>query len=366
MDIEEVKAAIDQITDTVATRLDEMETKLFEERQRSDQLETMLRRHPSGGNETKKGPTIEEKAFSGFLRRGPNSLPELERKSLTVGTSTEGGYLVVEQFAQEILKNLVQYSPIRQAARVGRMAASQIVLPRRTSAPTAAWVGETQTRSTTQAAYGQVAIDAHEAACYVDASAKLLEDAQFNVDAEIANDLAEEFGRIEGNAFVLGNGINKPFGILFDINIAALASGAATAITADALIDALYALPAFYRGRSSWLMNGTTLASVRKLKDGQGQYLWAPGLIPGQPSTLLGRPVVEAVDCPDVEAGAYPIVVGDFDSGYRIFDRVDMSVLRDPFTQATSGLVRFHARRRVGGDVVKAEAFRKILVATSV
>ncbi len=303
----------------------------------------MLKR---AGNEyvaggTKKGQTLEQKAFSGFLRRGPDQLPDMERKSLTVGTNTDGGYLVTSQFANEILKNLVQYSPVRQAARVGRMSSSQIILPRRTSAPTAGWVGETQTRSSAQAAYGQVTIPAHEAACYVDASIKLLEDAEFSVESEIASDLAEEFGRLEGVAFVSGDGINKPSGFLVNSSIPEVASGAATSITADALIDALYDLPAFYRSRSTWMMSSSTLATVRKLKDGQGQYLWAPGIASGEPSTLLGRPVIDAPDMPSISAGVYAIALGDFDFGYRVYDRIDMTLLRDPFSLATSGLVRF-------------------------
>lgn len=367
--IAEVKAAVEQMAGNIGKRLDEIERKLADEQERSDGIEIMLKRAPlsmTTDAETKKGPSIEQKAFSGFLRRGPDSLPELERKTLTVGSSTEGGYLVVEQFANEILKNLVEFSPVRQAARVGRMSASQIVLPRRTSTPTAAWVGETQARSGTQSAYGQVQIEAHEMACYIDASIKLLEDAHFNIESEIASDLAEEFGRLESVSFITGDGINKPFGFLLDDDVPEVASGAATSITADALIDALYDLKMFYRSRASWMMNSTTLATVRKMKDGQGNYLWQPGLAPGQPSSLLGRPVIEAPDMPDVSAGLYAIVLGDFDSGYRIFDRVDMSILRDPFTQATGGLVRFHARRRVGGDVVKAEALRRIKVAVSV
>nr|WP_237718338.1 phage major capsid protein [Rhodovulum sp. PH10] len=352
---------------TTNKRFDEIEAKLEAEHKRGDEIETAMNRTGTGGGaEVKKGPTLEEKAFSNFIRRGVESLPEVERKSLTVGSNQDGGYLVTSQFQREIIKNLVQFSPVRQAARVGRMSSSQIILPKRTAAPTAHWVGEEQARSATQAAYGQLTISAHEAACYVDASIKLVEDSEFPIEQEIAADLAEEFGRIEGAAFVSGDGVNKPFGILSSAAVPQVASGHASTITADALIDALYALPAFYRSRSAWMLNSTTLAAIRKLKDGQGQYLWAPGLQPDQPSTLLGRPVIDAPDMPDIAGGAFPIVLGDFASGYRIFDRVDMTILRDPYTQATNGLVRFHCRRRVGGDVVKAEALRKIKVAASV
>ena len=258
-------------------------------------------------------------------------------------------------------------SPIRQAARVGQMSGSEIVVPKRTGRPTGYWVGENEDRTETQSAYGQVAIPSHEMACYVDCSIKLLEDSAFDLNSEIGLDLAEEFGRLEGAAFVSGDTPKQPQGLLTSSEITSLASGAATTITADALIDVFYDLKAPYRNTSSWVMNGTTIAAVRKLKNGEGEYIWQPGLQPNQPSTLLGRPVIEAPDMPNVGAGAYPILFGDFLRGYRVYDRMNgMSILRDPYSMATVGVVRFHARRRVGGAVVKAEALRKIKIATSV
>lgn len=364
MELEELKSAFDAHDEATTKRLETLEAELKAERDRADRIETAMKRSPrgAGGNEVAE-PTIEEKAWNGFLRRGPESLPEAERKALTMGDNTTGGYLATSQFTTEVLKNLVEVSPVRQAARVGSMNAGEILIPKRTGRPTAYWVGETEDRTETQSAYGQSRITAHEMAAYVDVSQQTLEDAAVNVEQEVASDLAEEFGRLEGEAFLIGNGVKKPTGLLAAEGITEVNSGSATTITADALISIFYALPAFYRNQASWMLNGTTLAAVRKLKDGQGQYLWAPGLAAGQPETLLGRPVVEAVDMPDIEAGTTPIVVGDFMRAYRIYDRVGMSVLRDPYTVATKGLVRFHARRRVGADVVKAEAVRKLKIA---
>ena len=126
----------------------------------------------------------------------------------------------------------------------------------------------------------------------------------------------------------------------------------------------MYALPATYRNRGAWAMNGTALAAIRKLKDTAGQYLWQPSLQAGQPETILGRPVVEMVDMPDVEADAFPIIYGDF-SAYRIVDRLAMSVLVNPYLLATKGVTRIHATRRVGGRVIQAARFRKLKMATS-
>ena len=123
--------------------------------------------------------------------------------------------------------------------------------------------------------------------------------------------------------------------------------------------------PPAYRGNGAWMMNSTTVGAVRKLVTSTGAPLWVDSLAAANPPTILGRPVIEAIDMPDIAANAFPVVFGDFNSAYRIYDRVSLTLLRDPFTQATNGLVRFHARRRVGGDVVLAEAIRKLKIATS-
>lgn len=331
-------------------------------------IETAMRRTGSGPLTGEPGvktsAPAEVKAFNSFMRRGVEAMDDIERKSLSLSGDTNGGYLATAEFSREIIKNLVQFSPVRDAARVGNMRTTELLIPVRTGAPTAYWVSETETRTGTQAAYGQKRIVAREMACYVDVSQQLLEDSEFDMQTEVSADLAEEFGRLEGLAFVSGDGVGKPLGFMSDTNITSVNSGSALIITADGLITTLYDLPAFYRNKATWMMNGTTLASCRKLKDGTGQYIWQPGIAAGQPETILGRPVVEAPDMPSEGAGLYPIAVGDFNQAYRIYDRVGMSILRDPFTQATSGLVRFHARRRVDGAVVKAEALRKVKCST--
>jgi HK97 family phage major capsid protein len=213
-----------------------------------------------------------------------------------------------------------------------------------------------------------VEIPVHEMACYVDVSLRLLEDSAVNVEAEVASDLAEEFGRLEGEAFIEGNGFKKPVGLMVDTNVPYTPTGNASTLGStptDLLIDVFYSVQPFYRNRGAWMVNGTTLAAIRKLKDGEGNYIWRAGLSEGQPATILGRPVIEAVDMADVGSAAEPILFGDFNTGYRIYDRVNMSILRDPYSVATKGLVRFHARRRVGGAVVRPAALRKIRCATS-
>lgn len=361
--IEELKAKIVDL-ETKGAKVDELANELKAAQKRADDLELKLNRPGAIATKDEKN-AMQTKAFTIFLRKGKESLEPSEVKSLTVSPDTAGGYLAPPEFSREVDKNIVQFSPIRQAARVGATASGSVIIPRRTGAPTAGWVGETEARPEAQSAYGQIEIPINEAACYVDVSNQLLEDAAVDVAAEVAFDLAEEFGRIEGAAFVNGDGLKKPLGILQDASVAFTPSGNASALTADGLIDLFYALAPFYRQRGAWLANGKTLATIRKFKDGQGQFLWQPGLAAGQPETILGRPVVEAVDLPDIAAGAFPIAFGDFSTGYRIYDRVTLSLLRDPYSQATSGLTRFHARRRVGGGVVRAEAIRKLKVSVA-
>lgn len=370
-----VTKALDGLRTTVDERFTALESKVadFDKvAKRLDAIELKVNRPGGSGKSEDERAELERKAFVTFLRKGREALGADEIKSLRISDDTAGGYLAPVKFVAEVDKDLVQFSPVRQAARVGSTSSGSVQIPRRTGAPTAVWVGETETRTETQSAYGQVEIPVNEAADYVDVSNQLLEDSAVNIASEVAFDLAEEFGRLEGAAFVNGDGVKKPLGLLADTGVSYTASGVAAALTygthngIDALLDLYYAMNPYYRQRGTWLMNGSTIAAIGKLKSATEElYLWQPAAAAGQPDTFLGRPVVEAVDMDDIGAGAFPIIFGDFASAYRIYDRVSLSLLRDPYSQATSGLTRFHARRRVGARVVRAEAVRKLKIATS-
>lgn len=352
----------------VDTRLSVVEEGVGNVVKSTDRIEQKLNR-PGADDETKAKPgEIETKAFGGFLRGGRESLQPDEIKSLRVGDDTSGGYLAPDDFVKEVIKGIVEVSPVRQAAKVGSTASGSVIIPKRTGTPTAQWAGEEEESSETGSAYGQAEIPVHEATCYVDVSLRLLEDAAVNVESEVAFDLAEEFGRLEGVALVSGDGVKKPQGFMSDTGVAYTPSGTAATLGAnpeDNLITLMYAMPAFYRNSGVWMMNGGTLATIRKLKDSNGAFLWQPSLQAGQPETILGRPVIESPDMDDIGADAEPIAFGNFARAYRIYDRVNLSVMRDPYSMAKKGLVRFHARRRVGGGVVLAEAIRKLKCATS-
>jgi HK97 family phage major capsid protein len=337
---------------------------------RLDDIEAKLARPNLGGKaKAEDEPNEERKAFTHYLRQGKEALGADEVKSLRVADDTAGGYLAPADFVAEVVKGIVEQSPIRQAARVGSTSSGEVILPKRTGRPTGAWVGETETRPATESAYGQIEVPIHEMACYVDVSQRLLEDAAVNVESEVASDLAEEFGRLESLGFSRGDGVKKPVGIMEAAGVAYTPTGNASTLgtnPADTMIDAFYALPAYYRNRAVWLMNSKTISTVRKLKDGStGAYLWQPGLAAGDPATILGRPLIEDPTMDDVGSGTEPILLGDIASAYRIYDRVALSLMRDPYSQAANGLVRFHARRRTGGALVLAEAIRKIRCATT-
>jgi HK97 family phage major capsid protein len=356
--VEELRNGFTEFRTEQGATLDELRSQLAD-------LETRMNRPGNGGSNGTGEISLEQRAFSNFLRLGPERMVADETRALIVGDDTKGGYLAPAEFQAEVVRGIVEISPIRQAVRVGNTSAGSVILPKLTGRPTAQWVGEDEERPETTMTYGQLEIPMHELACYIDVSLRLLEDSAINVDSEIATELSQEFALKENTAFSNGDGAKKPVGIQRVAGIAEVVNGSTTAVNPDKLIGLLYGLPQQYRNNGSWLMNGTTLGLIRTMKDSNNNYLWQPSLQAGQPSTLLGRPVIEDPTMPDIASGNFPIMYGDFNRAYRIYDRIGMSILRDPYTQATRGLVRFHARRRVGGGPVLTEALRKLKMSAS-
>ena len=320
-------------------------------------VETRANR-PTGGNPADPAADLERRAFASFCRGGVERMGADEVRALNVSTDTGGGYTVPQTFLAELQRNLVLFSPIRSLARVTPVASPQILWPKRTGTLNTTWSTETTPSTSTQPSYGQDTYNVFEMKCFVDVSNQLLEDSAFNIESELAFDIAEEFGRAEGAAFVAGDGTHKPAGILSNADITRVTSDGAAELIGDDILNVFHSLPSAYAARASWTMNRATIATVRKIKNTTGDYLWQPSLQDGNPGLLLGRPVVEMPDMPDMAPGVTPIAFGDYGAGFRIFERVGLSIMRDPYSQATNGLVRFHARRRVGGGVNKPECFR--------
>ena len=359
---EERMTAIEEQVAGMDTRLSAVEESVGNVAKAAGRIEQKLAR-PGIITSAEDPQDIQKKAFGAYVRHGDAAGAEL--KALDMATNG-GGFLAPPTFVNEVVKNLVEFSPIRQYARVISIGAAEARMPKRTGTMTAAWVTETGNRPSTDPTYGEIILTPHEAACFVDVSNALLEDNQYNLQGELSADFAEEFGRLEGGAFVSGSGNGQPGGILTDTTIPQVASGAAGAISADSLIDLFHALPGFYAANGVWGMNRSTIGVVRKMKSNDGDFLWRDSLSEGNPATILGRPVIELPDMPDLAANALPIMFGDLRQGYRIVDRLSLSVMRDPYSRATNGQTRFHGRRRVGGDVVKPEAIRLLKVATAI
>jgi len=346
---------------------EEMNQKLTIAEQNAEQIkeqvskiETMVTR-PDSGFESKQ---VDEylNAFDKYCRKGVDGLDSMEKKALTVSNDTTGGYLAPPEYVRELLKTITEISPIRSIARVRSTGARSIQIPKRDGQFAAQWVSESGTRSeTTGYTVGLEELPAHEMYALVDISEQDLEDTVFDLEAEMQSEFAEQFAKAEGTAFVSGNAVGKPQGFM-DATITEVNSGSADAVTGDGLISLVHNIKSDYTRNGTFVFNRATLASIRKLKDTAGQYVFQPGMMLGgnMVNTILGHPYVEATDMPSEGSNTYPVAFGDFRRAYMIVDRVNLAVLRDPFTQATTGNVRYIARKRVGGQVVQAEAINKL------
>jgi HK97 family phage major capsid protein len=328
-----------------------------------EKLETVVRR-PNSGFDTKQVDDYMD-AFDKYCRKGVEGLDTMEKKALTVSNDSTGGYLAPPEYVQELLKDVTEISPIRSIARTRSTGARSIQVPKRTGQFAAQWVSESGTRTeTTGYNVGLEEIAAHEQYALVDISEQDLEDTVFDLEAEMQSEFSQQFAKAEGAAFVSGNSVGKPEGFMTNASVSEINSGSGTAITGDSLISLVHNIKSDYGKNGVFVFNRSTLAAIRKLKDTAGQYVFQAGmsLQGGATNTILGYSYIEASDMANVAGNAYPVAFGDFRRGYMIVDRVNLAVLRDPFTQATTGNVRYIARRRVGGQVVLPEAITKLKV----
>tara|TARA_R100001460_G_scaffold90639_1_gene132327 strand:- start:2082 stop:3296 length:1215 start_codon:yes stop_codon:yes gene_type:complete len=334
-------------------------------KEQMEQIHTVVTR-PNSGFETKQvDATL--KAFDQYCRKGLDKLEPDERKALTVSNDSTGGFLAPPEYVRELIKTITEISPIRSIARIRQTAQRSIQVPKRTGQFAAAWVAESGTRTeTTGYTVGLEEIPAHEYYALIDISEQDLEDTVFDLEAEMQSEFAERFALLEGTAFVSGDAVGKPEGFMTNSSVSEVVSGNASNLLADGLITLVHSIKAEYARQGTFVFNRSTLAAIRKLKDTAGQYVFQPGMMltGGVTNTILGFPYVQATDMPDVGAGNFPIAFGDFRRAYMIVDRINLAVLRDPFTQATTGNVRYVARKRTGGQVVLAEAIVKQKVST--
>ena len=322
-----------------------------------DNFETMLKRPEA--NLGASDIDISMKAFDKWIKKGDDALDEMEKKALTIGDDTSAGFLAPPEYVNELIKTITEITPFRSAARVRNTSNKSVQIPSRTATFTAQWVAEAGTRSeTTGYTTNLEEIPTHEIYAEVSISNQMLEDSAFNLESEMQQEFATQFAKQEGLSFISGDAVGKPEGVLTNSSVATSVSGSASALTGDGLITLVHAIKSDYGQNGLFMFNRTTLGAIRKLKDSAGQYVFQAGMMltAGVPNSVLGYAYVEAPDLPDVGSGTKPIIFGDFNRGYMVVDRVNLSVLRDPFTQAATGNVKYLARRRVGGQVILPEA----------
>ena len=282
--------------------------------------------------------------------------------ALQIGTDTEGGYLVPDEFENTLVEALEEENIFRQMAKIIQTSSGDRKIPVVATKGTASWMDEEGAYPESDDSFGQVSIGAYKLGTMIKVSEELLNDSVFDLQSYITREFARRIGSKEEEAFFTGNGTGKPLGILAATGGAetGITAASATAVTADELIDLYYSLRSPYRRNAVWTLNDSTVKAIRKLKDGNGQYLWQPGITAGAPDMILGRPVRTSTYMPEIAAGAKTIAFGDF-SYYWIADRQGRSFKRLNELFAATGQVGFLASQRVDGKLVLPEAV-KVLV----
>ena len=383
--------------DRINKGLDDLADQMKAAAKRADEIEAKANRVALSGG---KADEIETKAAAAFAAQtgsavsvedfreyksalygmgGPlrNAQMKGEIKALSVGSDPDGGYLVTPDTTGRIVSRIYETSPMRQEASVMSIGTDTLEGLNDLGQNGFAWVGETGGRTeTTTAQLGKWSIPVHEAVSIVSATQRVLEDARLDLEAWLATKSADRIARGENAAFVSGDGVSKPRGLFAYPTAATVdasrawgtfehvntgANGAFRTRSGDTnavddLMNVVYALKAAYRANAKWMTNRATLREARKLKDGQGNYIWQPSAVAGQPSALLGFPVVEAEDVPALGTCSLSMAFGDYREAYQIVDRIGLSVLRDPYTSYP--YVFFKFRKRVGGGAISFEAVK--------
>ena len=279
--------------------------------------------------------------------------------ALQIGSDTEGGYLVPDEYEKTLVESLEEENLFRKIAKVITTSSGDRKIPVVATKGTASWVDEEGTINESDDAFYQVSIGAYKLGTLIKVSEELLNDSVFNLESYISKEFARRIGSKEEDAFFNGDGVGKPIGIFNSTGGAEVGVTAAssTAITADELIDLFYSLKAPYRKNAVWVLNDATIKAIRKLKDNNGNYLWQPALTANTPDTILGRPVFTSSYVPTIAAGAKTIAFGDF-SYYWVADRQSRSFKRLNELYAATGQVGFVATQRVDGKLILPEAIK--------
>ena len=281
------------------------------------------------------------------------------QNALQVGTDSEGGYLVPDEFERTLVEALQEENLFRQLATIITTSSGDRKIPVVASKGTASWVDEEGTIPESDDAFGQVSIGAYKLATMIKVSEELLSDSVFNLERYIAKEFGRRIGAKEEEAFFVGDGTGKPTGIFHSTGGAGVGvtAASASAISIDEIMDLFYSLKSPYRKNAAFVTNDATIKAIRKLKDGNGQYLWQPSVTAGQPDSLLNRPLKTSAYVPVIASAAKTIAFGDF-SYYWVADRQGRSFQRLNELFAVTGQVGFKATQRVDGKLILAEAVK--------
>lgn len=335
-------------------------------------IEAKMNRPRFGGGKTDERQEVAEHkaAFGGFLRKGHETgLRDLEAKAMQVAVDADGGYLVPEEIDRNILELERNESPMRRLANVIQVGSDKYSRVVSLGGAASGWVGETDPRpETATPKIAEIAAFMGEIYANPAVTQRLLDDAIVDVEAWLAAEVAYEFSRQENIAFLTGNGVNKPKGILAYTSVVTpddtrafgqlqhKVAASATEVTADELLDLVYMLKSGYRTGAAYMANSAAISALRKLKTTDGAYIWSPSIQTGQPATLWGYPLETNEDMAVPAAGAAAVIFGNFKRGYTIADRFGIRVLRDPYTNKP--YVHFYTTKRVGGMVTDSNALK--------
>ena len=314
------------------------------------------------------GDTSRSAFVDGYVRRGAT----LELKTVSGVTQADGGYAIPRDIDALVDATLKSISPIRSIANVVQVGSAGYRKLVTQGGVASGWAAEDAVRPDTGTpVFNEIVPSFGDLYAKPSATQAMLDDAQFDVEAWLAGEIATEFAKAEGTAFVNGNGISRPKGFL-QAQVAAMADGARafgtlqyvptgtlgafSASPQDKLIELVHALRAPYRQGAAWVMNSASLAAIRKFKTADGAFVWQAGLVSGQPDTLLGYPVIEAEDMPDIANNSLSVAFGNFRAGYLIAERTETRILRDPYSNKP--YVQFYATKRLGGCVSNSEAIK--------
>lgn len=321
------------------------------------------RQQPGDGGERREGRASEEyrSAFLRYVRTGSR-----EERALQIGTDSEGGYLCPDEYERRLIDSLTENNVLRGLATTIRSDSGDRNIPVVASHGTASWIAEEGAFTESDDSFGTITLGAHKVGTLIKVSEELLNDSAFDLETYISNEFGRRLGASEEAAFIAGNGTGKPLGLLAATGGAqtGVTSASATAITADEVIDLVFSLGAPYRKKASFLLHDATIKALRKLKDGNGQYLWQPGLQAGQPDTLLGYRMHTSSNMETIAAGKKVLAFGDY-SYYWISDRQGRHFQRLNELYAATGQVGFRAWQRVDGKLILPEAVKLLVCKTA-